>query len=314
MEPNQSCLKLRSVAFVLLLIALIGIVSCEGKKSEISASKTNSPPSIISVTVVPEKPTIENELSLSIQSKDSKGDPISYRYQWIKNEEEIIGENQSVLKRGNFRKGDLIRVRVTPSDGKLTGAPFLSSAVKIHNTPPAVQEVWIEPNVACVTDNLKAKVKGSDPEGDFVYYNYQWEKNGSVLLDEGKETLAKGRFKKGDSIVVIVTPDDRDALGTPKRSQPLLISNSPPQIISSPPTSVEKTTYIYQIKTIDPDNDPITFALKSAPPGMVIDKKTGEIRWEIRKEYKGSHSVEIEVSDSEGARSKQRYTLTIDFK
>ncbi len=314
MELNHPCSKFRSVTLVALLTCLVAIISCESRKVEKSTSKTNSPPVIISVMILPEKPTIGSELSLSIQSKDPDGDPIAYQYHWIKNEEEIIGENHPSLKRGNFRKGDLIRVRVTPSDGKVTGTPFLSSAVKIHNAPPLIQEVWIEPKVACVTDNLKAIVKGFDLEGDFTYYNYQWEKNGSVLSDERKETLEKGRFKKGDSIVVTVTPDDREVLGTPKRSEPLLISNSPPQIVSSPPASVEKTIYIYQVKANDPDDDPITFALKSCPQGMEIDKKTGLIKWEIRKEDKGSHSVEIEISDAEGAKSKQRYTLTIDFR
>ena len=314
MEPNQSCSKFRSVTLLLLLIALVAIISCESRKSETSASKTNSPPVITSVTIAPEKPTIGSDLSLSLQSSDPEGDQITYQYQWIKNDEEITGENQASLKKGTFRKGDLIRVRVTPSDGKVTGTPFLSSPVKIHNAPPVIQEVRIEPKVAYVTDNLKTIVKGSDLEGDFIYYNYQWEKNGSVLSDERKEILEKGRFKKGDSIVVTVTPEDREALGTPKRSEALLIFNSPPQIVSSPPTSVEKTGYIYQVKVNDPDNDPITFTLKSAPQGMEIDKKTGLIKWEIRKEDKGSHSVEIEVSDVEGAKSKQRYTLAIDFK
>jgi hypothetical protein len=297
-----------------LLFSLAGILSCEKEKGVGYQSKSNSPPVIDSVTILPEKPNKESELNLSIQSKDADGDPVTYQYQWIKNDEEIIGENQASLKKGTFRKGDLIRVRVTPSDGKVTGAPFLSSPVKIHNAPPVIQEVWIEPKVAYVTDNLKAIVKSSDLEGDFIYYNYQWEKNGSVLSDERKEILGKGRFKKGDSIVVTVTPEDREALGTPKRSEALLIFNSPPQIVSSPTTSVEKTGYIYQVKVNDPDNDPITFTLKSAPQGMEIDKKTGLIKWEIRKEDKGSHSIEIEVSDAEGAKSKQRYTLGIDFK
>jgi hypothetical protein len=54
--------------------------------------------------------------------------------------------------------------------------------------------------------------------------------------------------------------------------------------------------------------------LKSGPKGMEMDKKTGLIRWEIRKEDRGNHSVEIEVSDDAGAKSIQRYTLTIDFR
>ena len=56
-----------------------------------------------------------------------------------------------------------------------------------------------------VTDDLKVSVKSSDPDGDFVYYTYQWEKNGVILSEERKEILEKGRFKKGDSITVTVT-------------------------------------------------------------------------------------------------------------
>ena len=319
MEPKQSCSicsrTLQGALFyVVLVFFLVGMISCEGKKTETPTSKTNFPPVIISVTILPEKPTRGSELSLSVQSKDPQGDPVTYQYQWIKNDEELPGENQPSLKSGSFRKGNLIRVRVTPSNGKMSGPPFLSPPLKVHNSPPAVEGVSIEPKVAYVTDSLKATPKGSDQDGDFVYYNYQWEKNGSVLSDEKKETLEKRRFKKGDSIVVAVTPDDRETLGTPKRSEPLLICNSPPQITSSPPTSIEKMTYSYQVKANDADNDPITFTLKSGPRGMRIDKETGLIRWEIRKEDKGTYPVEIEVSDSEGAKGIQRYTLTIDFK
>ena len=251
---------------------------------------------------------------MSIQSKDPNGDPITYQYQWIRNEEEIIGGNKNSLKDGNFKKGDLIRVRVTPSDGKASGTPFPSTPVKILNSTPVIQEIQIEPKVAYVTDRLKVYVKGSDIDGDFIYYTYQWEKNGVVLGDERRDFLERGRFKKGESIAVIVTPDDRETLGTPKKSEPLVILNSPPLIVSSPPTSVEKTTYIYQVKANDPDNDLLTFSLKSGPKGMEMDKKTGLIKWEIRKEDKGSYPVEIEVSDAEGAKSIQRYTLTLDFK
>jgi hypothetical protein len=161
---------------------------------------------------------------------------------------------------------------------------------------------------------LKAYIKSSDSDGDFIYLTYQWEKNGVVLNEERGEFLERGQLKKGDSMAVIVTPDDRETLGTPKKSGPLIISNSPPLIVSSPPTSVEKLTYIYQARANDPDNDPIIFTMKSGPKGMEMDKNTGLIKWEIRREDKGSHSVEIEVSDNEGARSIQRYTLTVEFK
>jgi len=297
------------------ICSTIGLLSSCGKSSDTERkTKTNTPPVITSANILPEKPNKESEFNLSIQSKDPDGDSVTYQFQWIRNDEEIIGENKNNLKSGIFKKGDLIRVKVTPSDGKVNGTPFLSASVKILNSPPVVQEVVIEPKVAYCTDSLKANLKSLDLDGDFIYYTYQWKKNGIVLNEERGEILERGLFSKGDSMAVIVTPDDRETLGTPKKSEPLIISNSAPLIISSPPTSVEKTTYIYQVKANDPDNDPITFTLKSGPKRMEMDKKTGLIKWEIRNEDKGNHSVEIEVSDDTGAKSIQRYTLTVDFK
>jgi hypothetical protein len=269
---------------------------------------------IRSLSIFPEKPTKESELNSVIQGHDPDRDPITYQFQWLKNEEEIIGKNKDSLKNESVEKGELIRVKVTPFDGKINGPAFLSAPVKILNSPPAISEVWIEPKLAYVTDCLKINVKNSDPDGDFIYYTYQWEKNGLVLNEESREILEQGRFKKGDSMTVTVTPDDRENLGKPKKSEPIVILNSPPIFISSPPTSAEGTRYVYQVKTNDPDNDPVSFTLKANPKGMEINKNTGLIQWEIRKENKGDHPVEIELSDDSGAKSIQRFTLTIDFK
>jgi hypothetical protein len=135
-----------------------------------------------------------------------------------------------------------------------------------------------------------------------------------VLLDERKEVLEQGRLKKGDTITVTMVPDDREIIGVPKKSAPVTILNSAPIIDSSPPVSIDGTKYIYQVKASDPDNDPITFSLKSGPKGMKIDQKTGLIQWDIQKEDKGTHSIEIEVRDSEGAASFQRYTLVVEVR
>jgi hypothetical protein len=186
--------------------------------------------------------------------------------------------------------------------------------VKILNSPPVIHEVWIEPKVAYTTDRLKANVKGSDPDGDAIDYTYQWKKNGEVLNEGSNEYIERGRFKKGDSITVIITPDDRENLGKPKESEPIRILNSPPIILSSPPTSTEGRRYLYRVQANDPDHDLLAFNLKSGPKGMEIDKHTGLTRWEVRKEDKGRHPVEIEVSDDAGAKGTQRFTLRIDFR
>jgi hypothetical protein len=300
----------------LFLCPFVIPISCERQKATESLSKTkvNSPPTITSVTLLPERPNRENDLSLVLQSQDPDGDLVNYRYQWIKNDIEMAGESGNVLRAGNFSKGDIFQVRVIPSDGKGDGKPFLSNPVKILNAAPVVREVWIEPQMPTIQNDLKVHEKSTDADGDSIFFSYQWEKNGTALTDERKDMLERVRLKKGDSISVTVVPDDREIMGEPKKSEPVKISNSPPTIVSFPPTSIEGTKYLYQVKANDPDNDPITFTLKSGPKGMGIDPKSGLVQWQIRKEDQGTHSIEIEVSDNEGARSYQQYTLAIEVR
>jgi len=276
--------------------------------------KANSPPAVTSVNILPERPYIQAELSAVVQCQDPDNDPITNQYQWVKNGEEIVGENSYTLKNGKLKKGDLIQVKVTPSDGKVTGTPVLSAPVKVLNSPPVIQEVRIEPRVPYADDDLKVLVQGSDADGDSVRFTYQWEKSRVVLGEEKNETLQRGQFKKGDSIVVVVTPDDGESIGIPKKSEPIIISNRPPVIVSSPSNKTDGNIYTYQVKVNDPDNDPIIFTLKTAPKGMEIDKESGLIRWEIRKGDQGTQPIEIEASDSMGAKSFQKYTLSIEVR
>jgi len=229
----RSFLEILVLFFILSALGLT--LSCGKEDKAEPKSKTNSPPVITSANILPEKPNKESELNLIIQSNDPDNDPVAYRYQWMKNDQEIVGENKGTLSGGNFKKGDLIQGRVTPYDGKVEGKPFLSTPVKILNSLPVIGEVWIEPKVAYVTDRLKANVKSSDVDGDFIYYTYRWEKNGVVLDDERGEILERGRFKREDSIAVSVIPDDRETEGSPKKSHAVIILNSPPIITSSPP-------------------------------------------------------------------------------
>ncbi len=317
-QSGESIVRLMKIRrfFFFLGVGLLFLetLSCGGKTEREPRSKTNFPPVVLSVAVLPEKAFKGTELSAAVQAKDPDGDPVTYRYQWIRNDEEMAGETGPTLKGERFRKGDSIQVRVTPSDGKEEGRALVSSPVKILNSPPVVQEVLIEPGRPTSSDSLTARPRGSDPDGDFIYYSFQWEKNGRVMDQERNAVLEAGKFVKGDSIAVTVTPDDREVQGTPKKSQAVVISGSPPIITSSPSSTVEKGMYKYQVKVRQVDHGRLAFVLKSGPAGMTIDKDTGFIQWGVEKEARGTYPVEIEVSDDEGAKSTQKYELTVDFK
>lgn len=201
---------------------MVGLtLSCENSANIGSKPDANSPPVISSINILPENPTKDSELNTFVQSHDPDGDLVTFQYQWLRNEEEIIGENKNNLKNGNLKKGDLIQARVTPFDGKANGKPLLSPPVKIANAPPVIQEIWIETKQPYANDNLKVHLKSNDADGDPVRYTYRWEKNGIALNEESGEVLERGRFKKGDSIAVTVIPDDGETSGSPKNRNPL---------------------------------------------------------------------------------------------
>ncbi len=299
---------MKSRLLFMALFSFVVTLSCDNSAD--LKPKTNSPPVITSVIILCRTPHIQAELNAVAQCQDPDHDPVANHYQWLKNGEEILAEDSYTLRNGKLRKGDLVQVRVTPSDGKINGTPFLSAGVKILNSPPVIEEVRIEPRVAYVNDSLKALIQCSDADGDSVHYTYQWEKNG-IFLGERNDTLQRGQFKRGDSIAVAVTPDDGESLGTPKKSETIIVSNRPPVIVSSPSNKMDGNTYAYQVQANDPDDDPIIFILKSAPQGMEINKETGLIRWKIDKGDHGTQIIEVEASDSEGGKTIQKYTLSV---
>jgi hypothetical protein len=118
-------LSIRKIGILGILYVLLGSVSCgsQGEAKFKSQIATNGPPLITSASIVPENPNKESDLEVFVRSQDPDGDAINYHYQWIKNNEEISGEDRNILEKGNFKKGDLIQVKVILD--KTTGSPFI---------------------------------------------------------------------------------------------------------------------------------------------------------------------------------------------
>ncbi|MEM7311895.1 MAG: putative Ig domain-containing protein, partial [Planctomycetota bacterium] len=88
--------------------------------------------------------------------------------------------------------------------------------------------------------------------------------------------------------------------------------NTPPIILSSPPTSAAiGATYLYQVAAQDPDQDPLSFSLDTAPSGMTIDAETGRITWSPTAGQDGPQDVAVTVTDSAGASITQSYTIQV---
>ncbi|MFO0847151.1 MAG: putative Ig domain-containing protein [Gemmataceae bacterium] len=69
--------------------------------------------------------------------------------------------------------------------------------------------------------------------------------------------------------------------------------------------------YTYHAVAVDPDNDPVTFALTNGPSGMRIDPASGAVTWSPTVADRGPHPVTVRVDDSRGGFDEQSFTVTV---
>ena len=111
--------------------------------------------------------------------------------------------------------------------------------------------------------------------------------------------------------MVEVTARDHEAFASPVRSVPIVLGNSPPRIISSPAALTNKERYEYLVQSKDVDGDTLTYGLETAPPGMSIDKITGQVTWYVTPGLAGTHRVKVLVEDGQGGMAWQEFEVVI---
>lgn len=284
-----------------LMVCSIMASSCDSAKKETTEAAKTVPQQFsgsLSVKVLP-----DNACALYDLQALYTGDK-GVSYSWEKNGVLLKDETTPNLSRRNLTKGD--RITCTVRTDKETG----SATVLIGNAPPRVNSIYFEPAVVYSGVDITAKPDSIDPDGDNIRYDYQWSIN-NLDVSDNSAVLKGDKFKKGDKITLVVTPSDSEGIGTPFKANAATVANAPPVFVSTPPDNFRGKQYTYRASAKDPDGDKITYSLSSAPTGMTIDPVSGMINWRISKEDAGSHSIEIVASDSEGAKSSQKYSLNI---
>lgn len=112
---------------------------------------------------------------------DLDGDEIQWEYQWIVNDEERAGASSAVLTADQYRRGDRVTVRVTPSDGEARGDPYTPQPVTILNGAPTF--VSRPPGWSGGAEYVY-QVQAVDPDGDPVQYQLTKAPEGMVLDPE----------------------------------------------------------------------------------------------------------------------------------
>ena len=256
----------------------------------------------IEVVIVPPEPTRDKDLRALV-----KGDVKRVSYRWFKNDMPVEGIDRDVLPRKYIEKGDTISVEVS------AGNVEKSASVTIGNTPPGITSIRLNPGQVYRGVDITAEVEGEDPDGDEVEYLYRWMINDEEQTDVSAPVLEGDRLKRGDRVVLTVTPYDGEAYGEPFTADPVTVGNAPPMFVSAPPESFKTTMYTYQVEVEDPDGDRTRLWLEAAPEGMTIDQN-GLIEWPVDASQTGTHRVKIIAEDGHDGRAYQEYTITISFQ
>ncbi len=213
-----------------------------------------------------------------------------------------------------FQKGDSITAVVSYTENKGEQKELVTPAVLIHDAPPIITSINIQPMYPTIASTMQVTVQASDADGDPVAFDYKWYVNNAPVEDQTGDSFSCGSYKHGDVVHVDITPSDGEQNGLSATSSYISIQDTPPVITSKPPVSITGSTFLYKVEAVDIDNDHLTYKLESAPQGMTINHD-GVISWDPKDaELPLETTVKVVVDDGYGGKAYQTFNLNLGTK
>ena len=193
----------------------VELIPSDGKVNG-SAFKTgsvtvgNTAPQIDEIHMEPAPVHRGEILKARVAARDPDGDPVQFSYKWFLNGKELPGQQTDTLDTKPFRKKDVLRVLVTPSDGHAGREPLYGMPVTIENAPPRITST---PSTALNDGQYLYQVIATDPDEDTIKYELKEAPSGMTIeAATGKLVWRLTPESKGKHHVVIVAKDNENAL------------------------------------------------------------------------------------------------------
>lgn len=179
------------------------------------------------------------------------------------------------------------------SSDRLAGAKF--------NHPPVVNSVALLPTPLVLTVPLTVVIDAHDPDLNTISFRYRWLVNGKVIAGQTQESFPPELLRRGDQVVVEVTPFDGLVEGALFRSIPASVVNTPP-IISSVDVEfdhqVQGQRMMAKVDVVDPDQDAVSLKYRWRKNETVV--KEGEDNTLDIASVTAADVMHVDVTASDG--------------
>ena len=161
----------------------------------------------------------------------------------------------------NVKDPAKFKIRITPSDGLVTGQPVESDFLTLdNNIPPVASNLNISPANPTTVDNLAASYNYSDADGGVEGGSeVLWYVDNTQTSYRGKTLLASATLR-GQFWHFTVRPRDGTKFGDLQISSPVTIRNSPPTVLDPAiapvnPKAGDALSVRYSYRDLDQDKE-----------------------------------------------------------
>lgn len=291
----------RGAAAALALAVLLPFWGCGSKKG--GADGENRPPTIASLKLQPDQPSVDAQLTLEIKGSDPDGDLVFYQVEWLVNGRVLqSGQSQQLSTRG-LSPGDQVAARVQASDGSAQSQWASTETVVLWPKLAGIDSLSLEPRplTAGLTTITASPRLSVFPKPDQLSFVFRWTIDGKALRDSGG-TVVVEPLRQGQKLMVEAVPVMGASRGRPFRAAATVVAPAP-VVGGVEYIGQDSNSYTYRIEANDPGSEPLTFTLVSGPPGARIDPNNGTIT--IPKEG-AEGEIKVRVANRSGSWVERR--------
>lgn len=293
----------------------IRVIDAQGgsdtQRYRIAVRAVNTPPQILSVPLT--EAVADGAYTYAVAADDVDGDPLEYTLTSAPAGMTIDSGRGVIQWTPDSTQAGSHDVAIVADDGQGgTARQDYTVVVSIvpPNEPPVITSA---PGLAATADRpYQYQVTADDPEGQAVEFELLQAPAGMTIgSTTGLIEWTPAADQKGLRPVVLTARDSQGASALQTFGVFVYETNGAPEITSTAPGAVAAGgTYRYDVQVTDPDGDPITYRLDTAPAGMTVDS-LGRVRWSPGLGDAGTYPVALRVADNRGLSDTETFDLVV---